>query len=137
MKEFEWTLNSYYFVSIFCLHNKLNYDTIGSAYNNKICVAIQTDSEDCSLLAKNSIVTSLNLRIEKLESDLLEEKGNNTFVICFVWSWSVIQAQVLYVDICISGRVSALRCCLEEERERYKYVEDTHQEETGSIRYIN
>lgn len=66
-----------YFLSLFCLHNKLNFDTIGSVYNNKICVAIQTDSEDCSTLAENSTVTSLNLRIEKLESDLLEEKGNN------------------------------------------------------------
>ena len=71
----------YYFLSLFCLHNKLTFDTIGSACNKKICIAIQTDSGDCSTLAENSVVASLNLRIEKLESDLMEEKGNNNFCI--------------------------------------------------------
>ena len=68
-------------LSLFYLYNKLTFDAIGSASNSKICIGIQTDSEDCSTLAENSIVTSLNLRIEKLESDLLEEKGNNNFCI--------------------------------------------------------
>ena len=63
------------------MHNKLTFDTIGSACNNKICIAIQTDSGDFSTLDENSIVASFNLRIEKLESDLMEEKGNNDFVI--------------------------------------------------------
>ena len=70
-----------YFLSLFCFHDKLIFDTIGSACNNKICIAIQTDSGDCSTLAENSVVASLNLRIEKLESDLLEEKGINNFCI--------------------------------------------------------
>ena len=60
-----------------------------------------------------------------------------TFVFCLVRSCSVIQGQILYVDKCISGRVAALRSCLEEERERSKYVEDTPQEEAGPIRYTN
>ena len=69
------------FSSLFCLRNKLTFDTIGSACDNKICIAIQTDSGDCSTLAESSNVASLNLKIEKLESDLMEEKGNNDFCI--------------------------------------------------------
>ena len=119
------------------MYNKLAFDTIGSARNNKICIGIQTDSEDCSTLAENSIVTSLNLRIEKLESDLLEEKGNHHFYILPRQIMICYSTSNLYIDKCISGRVAALRCCLEEERERSKYVEDTPQEETGLIRYTN
>ena len=69
------------FLSLFCLNNQRTFDTLGSTCNNKNCIAIQTDLGDTSTSTESPIVASLNFRIEKLESDLMEEKGNNIFCI--------------------------------------------------------